>query len=373
MKKKLLFDVDSTIPFFLKGHTTGVGRSTVELVNALEKCNDIPFDLILYSQNTKGIGAKNFNGPLKKLHLYIPRREPFSRIVNSIHLKKCLSGYDLMHIPHNTDTCENIHKTIYTIHDLIVYRYPEMWGLTDKERGFHKYIAENCKAIVTCSKASKDDIIRFWGCPSEKIHVIPWGVNRDMFHPSNEPLDKTLGIKSGEYFFSSSCNHPRKQTSLILDAFNNYRRNSGHHKLVLLGAAENDVAPFNHLLQDNSLIVMRGIDDKTLVDLYTYAKATVVASLFEGFGLPVIESLACHTQVICAKNSSLIEAGGSIVDYIENMSTETLTQKFALYENTPKRNTIDNEMAERHLKNFTWENCAVEYVKMWTKLLADEI
>jgi len=365
--KKLLFDVDSIIPFYTKGHLYGVGRSTFELINALNKVENIPFELILYSQNVKGIGAKNITGNFNRLHFYIPRREPFNRLVNLFNLKRIFSQYDLMHIPHNTDDWENIHRTIYTIHDLIVYRYPEMWGLTDKERQEHRFIADNCKAIVTCSEASKRDIIKFWGCPSEKITVIPWGVNRNIFSPDYGSLPY-IALNNKEFFFCPSCNHPRKQASLVLKSFKKYKQYGGLHKLVMLGPAEKDITPFTELIERGDIIVAKGVDDVILARLYSKAKATVVVSIFEGFGLPVIESLACHTQVICACNSSLIEAGGTVVEYLTSLDEDSLCQKFFQFEKCEKT-FLDIQSVEEHLKNFTWEKCAEKYVKFWNREL----
>lgn len=371
-RKRLLFDINSLVPYYLCGHATGVGRSTMELVNELNKLSkqDIPFDLILYSQNIKGIGVKNMDTPFRKLHFYAPRRKPFTTIINSLNLKRLLSHYDLMHIPHNTDKWENIHKTIYTIHDLIVYRYPEMWGLTDTERKEHKFIADNCKAIVTCSESSKQDIIKFWGCKPEKVTVIPWGVNREKFHYDDGPINNVSELTS-DFFFSSACNHPRKQTGLMLEAYDGYIKAGGQAQLVLLSPPEEDIRKYQNLIAYGKVIVVKGIDDVTLVRLYSQAKATIVASLYEGFGLPVLESLACDTQVICAHNSSLIEAGGSVVDYLDDLTPECLTHKLLQYDNIQKSYTFNKMNLEDHLSHYTWRKCAESYIDFWHNKLQD--
>jgi glycosyltransferase involved in cell wall biosynthesis len=340
----------------------------MELVKALNEVEDIPFDLILYSQNMKGIGGKNLETRLKRKHLYIPRREPFNTIVNFLHLKKALSNYDLVHIPHNTDKWETLGETIYTIHDLIVYRYPEMWGLTDTIRDEHQKIADGCKAIVTCSESSKRDIVHFWGCSPSKITVIPWGINRTMFHPDDEPLTGIPELKD-DFFFSSSCNHPRKQTSLILEAYQQYVKRGGICQLVLLNPQVNEVDHYQDLVASGRVIIVRGIDDKMLVKLYSQAKASIVVSLYEGFGFPVLESLACHTQVICARNSSLVEAGGEVVDYLQDLTTNSLSDRLLGYDNLDKTQTIDINRVEGHLEKFTWLNCAKQYVAFWNRIL----
>ena len=368
MKKKILIDVDSVIPYFTKGCVSGVGRSTLELIKALNEIGDMPFKVVLYSQNIKGIGAKSLKTKFQNLHFYIPRRKPFTNIINYLGLKHLFSQYTLMHIPHNTDKWEDVRATIYTIHDLIVYRYPEMWGLTDEERMEHNYIARHCKAIVTCSESSRQDIINFWKCDPSKVTAIPWGVNRHIFSPDLSSI-QDIPYLSKDFFFSSSCNHPRKQASLMLKAFKEYMDRGGRNQLVLLGPKESEIIPYNDLIEKKKLIIIRNISDATLVRLYSQAKATIVVSLYEGFGLPVLESLACHTQVICAKNSSLIEAGGENVDYLEKLDEECLTKKMLSYDRKAKEQTLDAEKIEKHLGEFTWEKCAKKYIDFYTKVL----
>ena len=368
--KTLLIDINSITPLFTKGFLFGVGRSTYELIKALDNLEDIPFKIILYSQNTKGIGVKNLNTKFKTMHLWFPNRPKYNKIRDFFRLRKLISGYDLYHIPHNTDKTDDIRNTIFTIHDLIVMHYPEMWGLTDKDREEFKYIAKNCKSIVTCSEASKKDIVHFWNVPEQKVKVIYWGLDREKCKPNpNDTLFKSIpGIRNG-FFFCASCNHERKNTPLLLGAFRKYIEKGGKHQLVLLSPSTKDIDDYKDLIDSNQLIIVRGIDDSMLISLYRNAVASIVVSLYEGFGFPVLESLGCHTQVICARNSSLTEVGGNVVDYLEDLSVESLASKLSSYDFIDKQYRIDKNKVERHLSKFTWDKCAKEYVKFWAQLL----
>lgn len=365
-KKNLLFDITSIESYLLFGYTTGIGRTTLELLKSLNNFNNLPFNLTLFSQNIKGIGVHNLNSVHKGCHLYLPKRKPFTTISNKIGLKKLISGYDLLHIPHNTDFPEKIENTIYTIHDLIAYRYPEMWGLTKEMISFHKFLAAGCKAIVTCSESSKKDIIKFWEVNEDKIQVIPWGINRNLFTPDFEPITEVEGLGK-DFFFTAACNHPRKQPELIIDAFDLYVKQGGKSKLVMLNPAIDKYELLTDLINKGKLIILNGINDRLLVKLYTQAKASIIVSLYEGFGLPVLESLACGTQVICAHNSSLIEAGGNIVDYIYELSPQCLSSKMLDYDK--HNNPINKDSFEVHLKNFTWSQCASRYIDFWNSQL----
>lgn len=366
--KRLLIDINSVIPYFMYGHTTGLGRSTLELVNAFSEIGKFPFELMLYSQNLKGIRAKG-HIPLKEFHLFLPNKPFVRRMVNALHLKTFLTHYDLLHIPHNIDYCETYSKTVFTIHDLIVYHYPEMWAATELELDRFRVIGQRCKAIVTCSESSKNDIIRFWDVPDDKIFVIPWGVNRTIFRPvENESLLKRWDINR-PYFFSSSCNHTRKNTPLILKAYEMYRAKGGTHQLVLLNPDGNELKGYADMVERKDVIVCRDVTDEELVTLYAHAHASVIVSSYEGFGFPVLESLACGTQVVAARNSSLVEAGGHVVSYIDQLEAETLCAKLMELSGVEKCQMMDSLAVKSHLDHFSWQKCAEAYIGVYEKLL----
>ena len=330
-KKRLLIDVNSVIPYFQRGHTTGVGRSTLELISAMSKLGSLPFELTLYTQNTRGISIKG-HIPLKEFHLYLSNKAPVRRIVNALHLKWLFTQYDLLHIPHNTDYCETFGKTIFTIHDLIVYRYPEMWGATEREMNKYRNIGHRCKAIITCSDASKEDIVSFWNVPENKVTTIHWGINRDVFHPTADvDFLKSLGITM-PYFFSASCNHPRKNTPMLLEAFRRYLEKGGSRQLVLLSPATDDLKKYEDLMKKQ-------------------------------------EAMACGTPVISARNSSLTEIGKKTIDYFAELNEECISEKLLQVCRIDKAQLLDKAQTENHLQSFSWQQCAEKYVETYERLL----
>ena len=365
---KIILDINSSIPYFREGHVTGVGRSTLELIEAMKSFIPQEFEVVLFSQNTRGSKYPNPE-KLRYCHFYLPNRRRIKMISNKLKLKKLLIGYDLIHIPHNTDVTEDLKNTIYTIHDLIVYRYPEMWGLTDEERLEHKRIAKGCRHIITCSEASKNDIIHFWGVPANKVSVIPWGINRIRFYPNSDQLVlKKYGITK-RYYFCCSCNHPRKNLSLLLLAFEKYLKAGGDMQLVLLSPGEKELEPYDSLIDCGNIIVVRDISDTDLTALYTHAHASIMVSLYEGFGLPILESLACRTQVLCANNSCFPEVGGDIIKYFDELTDSCVAKTMLEFASIPKEQMLDIDLLEKHLAKFTWDNCARQYFKIYERLL----
>lgn len=366
-----MIDANSVIAHCLAGYPSGIGRSTFELLKALAKIDWLPFDVELYTQNLRGRTTKGLL-PFDNLHICLPLRESTKKLVNTLHLKQMASHYDLYHIPHNTDPCESLPKTIFTIHDLMAYRYPEMWNITEQEKVFHRKVARGGKAFITCSDCSKRDIMDFWHVPEEKVIAIPWGVDREMFHHvEGRSFCDSHGI-GRLFYFSASCNHPRKNAPLMLEAFERYVARGGKGQLVLLNPSDAAMAKHRRLEELGRVVAVRNVSDAALTELYSQAHCSIVASEFEGFGLPVIESLACGTQVVCARNSSLVEAGGDVVSYLPSLDAESLCESLLRFDGIGKEQTFAPELTQRHLAHFTWERCAEKYVETYERLLYEE-
>ncbi len=370
-RKKLLIDANSLIAHCLTGYPSGIGRTTYELLKTLARMDRLPFDVELLTQNLWGKTTKGLL-PFDNTHIYLPDRVILKKLVCGLRLRQLATHYDLYHIPHNTDICEVLPKTVFTIHDLMAYRYPDMWNVTEEEKAYHRKVARKGKAFITCSECSKKDIVDFWGVPEERVVSIPWGVDRGTFRPvEGRSYCDAHGI-GDHFYFSASCNHARKNAPLMLEAFNQYVARGGKGQLVLLNPSEADMARYPHLVEQGKAIAVRKVPDADLVELYSRAHCSIVASSFEGFGLPVLESLACGTQVICAHNSSLIEAGGDVVSFLPELTAEELCESLLRFDGIRKDRTLDTSLTLRHLSEFTWERCTEKYVETYERLLYEE-
>ena len=373
-KKRLLIDINSISTYLRFGHLAGIGRTTYELLRQWSLIADkIPFDLILFSLNTKRTNAKGVFA-FKNIYLFWPNREKYKKVLYFFRLRKLFTRYNLVHIPHNVDVLEDVSKTILTIHDVMAYRFSntwndKKWSISEKEKQSLVYAAQNCKAIITCSECSKKDIVQYLNVPISKVYSIPWGVNREMFQPTiDEDYIRNIGIK-GLYYFTSSANHPRKNLPLLLDSYQTYLNLGGCGQLVILNPQKEYLTGHEELIENGNIIILNKVSDKELAILYTHAHCSLMLTSYEGFGLPILESLACRTQVISARNSSLIEAGGSIIDFIDKLDSESIANKLLAYDKKEKDLILDNTKLEQHLQKFSWEVCAHKYIELYTELL----
>ena len=368
-KKRLLIDVNSIVPYYVSGRVNGIGRTTMELVHALAELKDLPFEVMLYSQNIKGIGGKNINLPFKNKHFYIPNREIYNKMLAATPIQEWLTRYDIKHIPHNFGYTHCPEKTIVTIHDAMFFSNPEQFHGHDFARKNYPKLAQRAKAIITCSQNSKNEIAEYMDIPEEKIHVCHWGVDRNIFYPHTPKPNK---YTSGHpFFFSISCNIGRKNTISILRAYEKFIQNYPSHDLVLVwnNPSSEIKDKYSKGIFAGRIHFVSGISNKELSDLYAEATATFFPSKYEGFGLPVLESMACGTPIITCNNSSLGEVGGNTALYVEPEDVATMAQWMETFENKSiDRDALVNACLQQAEK-FTWEACALKTVEVYKKCL----
>lgn len=376
--KRLLIDVNSIVPYYVTGKVTGIGRTTLELIQALAKIPELPFEVVLYSQNMKGIGGRNTSLPFKDKHLYLPHREKVDRLLARFPVREWFTGYDLMHIPHNFEYVYRPDKCVVTLHDALFMKMQESAFEHEKMKQIVPPFMHQCKHIITCSEASKRDIVETMEVNPEKITVIYWGVKHDIFFPQKDKLSVRDKLQSkfklsNPYFLSVSCNAERKRTDVLVRSYIALsNKQTLSHDLVLVWGN-----PPISLLEEvknssvtNRIHFLKNILDEDLALLYNGADAMFFPSSYEGFGLPLLEAMACGTPVVTCRNSSLDEIAGDAAIYLDEPISDSLfnvMRQFELHE------LEQDSMIEKGLKRaalFNWRNTSRSYVDLYKKLLA---
>jgi len=373
-QKRICIDINSIVPLFVRGYVSGVGRTTLELVEALADVKeDLPFEIVLYSQNMKGIGGRNLNLPFKNKHLYFPHRENYDKFLGKYPIREIFTRYDLLHIPHNFEYVYCPEKIIVTLHDALFMKFQEKFFNHERMKLEVPPLMHKCKAIITCSKSSKEDIVETMNVDPEKIHVIPWGIRHDIFFPEydSEILERKFGLKKA-YFFSIPCSDERKNTPMLIDAYIELCKNNPENDLCLIWDAPQYIREkINYLGVQNRIHLLKNIDNNDLRVLYSGATATVFPSMYEGFGLPVLESMACGTPVITSNTSSLPEVGGNAAIYIDPADKLSILNAMMLFENNVVDKAALSEKGVEHAFTYTWDKCARATLGVYQKYLND--
>jgi len=374
-RKRICIDINSITRLFVQGFLSGIGGTTLELITALSKIEDeIPFEIVLYSQNMKGIGGRNLNLSFKNKHLYFPHRENYDQFLCRYPVREIFTRYDLLHIPHNYECVRCPEKTLVTLHDAMFYSYPEPFLVDEYMKSAITSLAGKAKGIVTCSESSKRDILKYMNVADEKVTVIPWGVSTKQFFPeSQENINRMKSNFSlnKPYFIMVSCNIGRKNTTMLMENFRNYMQNGGQYDLVLVwkNPPSELLNEYKKEIDEKRIHFAGGLSESDLRTMYSGATASFFPSKYEGFGLPILESIACATPVVTCRNSSLEEVGKDIALYVNPDSCEEMSQCMLNFEAGKYDSNAFREKAMLYIKDFSWENTARKYVEFYQKYL----
>lgn len=233
-------------------------------------------------------------------------------------------------------------KTVVTIHDLIFLRHPEWYPRLDRYFYKRKFLAacQEADVIVAISNQTADDIIYFFNISPAKIKVI----YQDVLPEFRAPIDGTfeqqflenLNVKPG-YILSVGSFEERKNQKRLLKAY--AQLPDDRPPLLFVGRKNKHWKQLESLIKELGIQAEVHVLDQVAVEdlkvLYKHAKFTAYTSIFEGFGLPVLESLVCGTPVLAANNSCLEEVGGEAAFYVNPMDIEgtSMRMRQLLYDN----------------------------------------
>lgn len=258
-------------------------------------------------------------------------------------------------------------KLVVTIHDVAFLTYPN--SFSNFFRIYYRLVmpmvVKRADKIVTVSEYSKKEIEKYYPKSKGKIEVIYLGFD-DIF----KKLDGTK--KKNKILYVGSMNE-RKNFVGVLKAFE--LLNQKGFSLSLVGnfsanfALDTETQNLIERAQANENIEFRNdISDEELVKIYNESKLFVFASFYEGFGLPVLEAMACGVPVVCSNSSSLPEVGGDAVVYCNPLDVEDIKEKIELVLGDEE---LQKQMIKKGLENakiFSWEKSADEHMKVFEEV-----
>jgi glycosyltransferase involved in cell wall biosynthesis len=286
-------------------------------------------------------------------------------------------GIDLFHATDHLLPRLSRVKSVFTLHDLIFRLYPEThkplnrWFLTLTMPRF----LQAADAVITVSRHTATDAMRFYGLDEKKIHVIHEGVN-PLFRPASTEAIARVRQKYAlpdRFILSLGTIEPRKNLTALLDAYRTLRGAGSDVGLVFAGKKGWLYEGFFRRLRELGLedkVVFTGfVDDADLPALYSAAELFVFPSLYEGFGLPVLEAMACGTAVISSNAASLPEVSGDAALLVDPTGVADLAGAIEeVLDNGVHREELEGKGPEQAAK-FSWDKAAEQTLQVYRSLL----
>lgn len=252
-------------------------------------------------------------------------------------------------------------RFIVMSHDMIPLRFHQPFSpLTPYHRYYTPQVLNQAQHIICNSEATAKDITEFYQIPSNKITSIPLACDRSHF--------QFLNLPTRNYFLYIGRQHPYKNLQRLITAFSTLS-NRNDYELWLVGPTDKRYTPLlqtqietlgiNHLVK-----FLNYVPYQELPSIINQAIALVFPSLWEGFGLPVLEAMACGTPVITSNISSLPEVAGDAAILINPYNTEEITDAMQTIINDSETRKQLSQQGIKRADQFSWEKTGMATVEI---------
>ena len=349
---------------------TGIGRNLISLLDNSSANNKY----VIYT-NYDMYDTLKFTNPNVLVKTYsISKNSSFKNLLWTTFIFPFIvlkEKGDIALIPNFTLLLIKFKPTFVIMHDLIEFNVPKKFS---RLKMFYRvYLADPITAkianhIITVSKNSKRDIIKFLGINEKKITVIYNGVDRMKFKKMPNTLANEMLLKKkwplNYILYAGTIDHPGKNVIAVIKAFEILKKKGRYNgSLILAGMPGSGYDYIEEYVSSseyrNDIIFTGYVTDQELVALYSVCKVFCFVSLYEGFGIPPLEALSCEAKVIVSNTSSLPEVVGDVGIVIEMETADTLSTR--IDECINKMFNIDKEKLYIHLKKYDWKNLSKKF------------
>lgn len=353
---------------------TGVAAYTKNLVEALLKLNSNERYVLFGSSMRRGQDLKQMFKSLPKQTSIQAKFFPFppsflSRLWNNLHVVDIERFTGRVDIFHTSDWIEppSICPKVTTIHDMIVYKYPELLNpnIVKTQRQRLEWVRKDGTFIIADSESTKQDIISHLKVPPSRIEVVYLGVSevfRSAKPDAQAVLDKYL--LQGPFVLSVGTREPRKNLTTVVEAFKQLNRSQLELLIVGKYGWGKDVVLMPQIR------ILETATDSELAVLYSHAQCFVYPSLYEGFGLPILEAMSAGTPVITSDRGSLKEIAAEAAMFADPQSAKSVAEMMeqVLGLNSTQR-ASQIEKGKQHAAQFTWEKTAQQTLNIYKGLI----
>jgi glycosyltransferase involved in cell wall biosynthesis len=235
----------------------------------------------------------------------------------------------IWHTTYYTEPKEKGVPVVVSLYDMIFERFPDFFsGAATKH--FNK-IKRRCvmaaDAVLCISETTRQDVINFYGLNQNRAHVIHLACSNLFRKMENQEIDYEMSVY-GPYFLYVGSRVHYKKFDLLLDALSKYKQKGIGLLVVGPPWSDEEIKRMDMLKIRDRVRLLSGIDDEMLCRLYNRAEAFIYPSLYEGFGIPLLEAMACGCPVIASRIPTTVEVAGDCPIYIEPDELDDMINAF---------------------------------------------
>jgi glycosyltransferase involved in cell wall biosynthesis len=260
--------------------------------------------------------------------------------------------------------------TVVTIHGLEYEYFPRAYSLLQRTylKFSTRFAIRHAWRLITVSENTKRDLISRYRADPARLRVVYHGFSVPEKPVGADDVLAKLGLEPQRYFVCSGRLETRKNIVRLIQAFDRWRTKTLEpYRLVLAGRPGTGFSEIKKAVQcakSRIAIVRPGyLDRPALFTLLAQARAMVYPTLYEGFGLPILESFAVGTPVVCSQTASLPEVGGAAVIYVDPLNVDAIAWGLEQVVSEPREKRQQARAEQLH--RFSWEKCAREHIAVF--------
>lgn len=366
----------------------GIGQYTVSLLRAMAKASEIEPSARVDVLQMRGDGEPIVrDGRFRRIPMWTPPHHRVEQAALGVELLKIRPRPQLVHSPDFIPPRFRLFPAVINIQDLAFLKFPDTTLLTEESKRYYGQVhgaAKSAQAIIALSKSAREDIIELLGADPRKVVVIPAAAAGEFRPPDDLPqaqeeaarLFDLPGTAEGGYILFVGTIEPRKNLVTLLEAYRQMLDRGSVSPAPALVVAGREGWLFEQVYERIEKLGLTdrvkrigGIPGERLVRLYQGARLFALPSLYEGFGLPALEALACGTPVLASSGGSLPEVvggAGILLDPVDAQAWAAAMERVLADNEEEKRlRAAGPEQAAR----FSWHRAALETWALYKRVL----
>jgi glycosyltransferase involved in cell wall biosynthesis len=386
-KSKIRIAVDARMLHYRRAG--GIGQYVVSLLRALSQCPDVGPDSHIQVLQMRGDAENVVRGDkrFKRVPMWTPPHNRFEQLALGVELLKLRPQPQLIHCPDFVPPRYRRFPAVVNVQDLAFLKFSEMTLLTDESKRYYGQVyraAQNAEAIIALSNSAREDIIALLGVNPNKIAVIPAAAS-DEFRPPDDLLEAQRAAASlfnlpapeqGGYVLFVSTIEPRKNLPTLLEAYSLLRERKQVSPMPALAIAgregwlyEKVYALIDSLKLRENVRLLGGVPGEKRVGLYQGARVFALPSLYEGFGLPALEALACGVPVLSSTGGSLPAVVGDAGILLDPYDTEGWAAALERVLLDKEEEARLQEAGPQQAAHFSWQKAASQTWELYGRVV----